>query len=129
MANYGTRVWLYRDESLVGFGSIGTTRWSVPDEAGPKRKVSIIPWVAIAEAFRGRPAGVPRDQRYSSLILDDLISEAASLMNCEPYLCLCVHPDNAAAIRLYERHEFARLSKPFHDKQSGIDYLRMFLAL
>ncbi|HQU47087.1 MAG TPA: hypothetical protein PK867_30060, partial [Pirellulales bacterium] len=31
----------------------------------------------------------------------------------EPYLGLCVHPDNTAAIKLYQRAEFVALSVPF----------------
>ena len=85
--------------------------------------------MAIQERFRRCLPGVPKDQRYSSLILDDLIDEACEWVEEKPYLCLFVHPDNIGAIHLYERHNFARLQKPYVDPETGVAYLRMFTRL
>ena len=87
----------------------------------------IIPWIGINKEFWGRPKDVPVAERYSSLILDDLIEEAASHSERSPFVALCVHRRNAGAIKLYERFGFATMIKPYTDKESGRTYNRMLL--
>ncbi len=127
---HGTRVWLYIDEdgNLVGFGSLGESvqRWPGPkDLALP---VSIIPWLAVDRRFWGKPAGPP-EERYSALILRDLLAEALNKQDERPLLILFVHVNNLAAIKLYERAGFRELHKQYTDKKTGWQYKRMVLVL
>ncbi|MFO0819056.1 MAG: GNAT family N-acetyltransferase [Pirellulales bacterium] len=100
----GTNVWLYfdPDDVLVGFGSLGLTKWPNFDGA-----VAIIPQMAIACKFQGEPKGID-ETRYSHQILGDLIARARSLKAVR--LVLTVHPGNARAKSLYLSHGFQELS-------------------
>jgi len=71
-------VWLYANENgiLVGFGSLGSTRWRYPGPHDPRFRISIIPALAIRREFQGQPRDVPRHQRYAHLLVSDLIVEA-----------------------------------------------------
>jgi ribosomal protein S18 acetylase RimI-like enzyme len=124
------KVWLYvdGDGNLVGFGSLGDSvqRWPGPKD--PALPVSIIPWLAVDRRFWGQPVGPP-EQRYSALILCDLIAEARHKQDERPLLILFVHVDNVAAIKLYERAGFKELHKPYTDKTTGWRYKRMVLVL
>ena len=74
----GTKVWLYRTDEgeLVGYGSLGTTKWRVVRDA-PRQSVSIIPGIAVQRRFQGEPKQVPPDERFAYRIVADLISKAA----------------------------------------------------
>ena len=124
---FGTKVWLYADErgDLVGFGSLGKSRWHWPLATNPRIPIGIIPAVAIQRAFWGKPEG-PREERYSTQILQHLIHEAnrsCEAGEIEPLLGLFVHPDNVQAIRAYERVGF----EPF--AQTAGDHVSMILKL
>src|SRR5258708_271699 len=73
----GSKLWLYANGSndIVGFGSLGETRWKYPDGDSPRRAVVIIPAVAIQRAYWGLPKGQP-ENRYSSQIMRHLLAEA-----------------------------------------------------
>src|SRR5262249_39102891 len=99
----GTKVWLYANEADegVGYGSLGQTRWKYPAADSPKTALIIVPAVAIQKVFWGKPDGPP-DERYSSQIMRHLLSEALAWPGSLPAMGLFVHPDNQAAIKLYE---------------------------
>jgi ribosomal protein S18 acetylase RimI-like enzyme len=121
----GTKVWLYLDSAgeVVGYGSLGTTNWKYPDPDSKRTVVAIIPNVAIHRQFQGQPADAPREARYSSQILRHLILEAESLSGPPPALGLYVHPENKAAIKLYERFHFQPSFHQYRDSATGITYL------
>jgi ribosomal protein S18 acetylase RimI-like enzyme len=107
----GTRVWLFETEAkeVVGFGSLGTSRWNWPPPDGSKATIVLIPMLGIAERFHGQPPDL--EWRYSRQIMGHLIAEAQKLALAgaakaagEPqWLVLMVHRDNARAIRFYEQ--------------------------
>src|SRR5947209_7022351 len=103
----GTKVWLYADETddVIGYGSLGQTRWHYPDPGSPKTKLVIVPAVAVQRAYWGKPEGPPED-RYSSQIMRHLLAEALAWPGSLPAMGLFVHPDNLAAIKLYLRFGF-----------------------
>ncbi len=107
---HGTTVWLHfleveklSEEYLVGFSSLGTTRWSIPPPDGPKREAGFIPMLAVALAFQGRPEG-GQPKPYSHLIMEHIITEGGKRGYRE--LCLFVHEDNVRAFCLYQRFDF-----------------------
>lgn len=112
----GTRVWLFETEAreIVGFGSIGTSRWKWPLPDGAYTKIVLLPMLGIAEQFIGQPSDP--EWRYSLQIIEHLIAEARQLTHDWPdgavdklkWLALTVHRDNARAIRFYERCGFKR---------------------
>ncbi len=111
MQDHHNRVWLYfledpfcGEKHLVGFSSLGQTRWPIPPPDGPPREVAFIPMLAVAKGFQRRPAIQPR---YSHQIMDHLLSRAIELGHRE--VCLLVAPDNLSAVRLYEAYGFHRL--------------------
>jgi hypothetical protein len=126
----GVRVWLYTDAdgNLLGFGSLAeaTQRW--PRSKDPPIPVSLIPWLALDRRFWRKPEGPP-EERFSGLILRDLIAEARASQEERTLLTLYVHIDNLAAIKLYERAGFRELHKPYTDKTTGWVYKRMALVL
>jgi RimJ/RimL family protein N-acetyltransferase len=126
----GTRVWLFVTEEgdLVGYGSLGTTNWRWPDPKSERVTLNIIPAVAIQRHYWGKPDG-PREQRYSTQILDHLIAEATDRTDTAPLLGLFVHPDNHRAIRAYERAGFTRFSHTYKDKETGVVYISMIYPL
>jgi len=99
-----TSTWLYRlqeTNELVGFGSLGQTVWRVDKDKHP---VQILPNVALAKSFHGQPADADPVNRYSRAVLRDLLREAFERHRAgAPALFgLFVHPNNIAAIRLYQ---------------------------
>jgi len=110
----GTRVWLFEtaEKEVVGFGSLGTSRWNWPPPDGSKAMITLIPMLGIAERFHGQPPDP--EWRYSRQIMGHLIAEAQELARVgretkagEPeWLVLMVHRDNARAIRFYEQCGF-----------------------
>ena len=122
----GGKVWLYATENrdIIGYGSLAVSRWNYPESANRRVALVLIPAVAIQKQFWGKPDG-PRESRYSSQILDHLLSEAAWLKVDVPVLGLFVHPENKRAIKAYERAGFALFAKTYFDKATGITYLSM----
>src|SRR4051812_24597696 len=55
----GTKVWLYvnANRDVVGFSSLGTSKWGIPKLKDPRRNVGIIPNVAVRSRFQGLPVG------------------------------------------------------------------------
>jgi GNAT superfamily N-acetyltransferase len=113
----GTRVWLFEtaEKEIVGFGSLGTSRWSWPPPDGSKATITLIPMLGIAERFHGQPPAP--ELRYSRQIMGHLIAESRELARVgreteagEPeWLALMVHRDNARAIRFYEQCGFEQI--------------------
>jgi ribosomal protein S18 acetylase RimI-like enzyme len=104
--DYGNEVWLYyaaNRRDLIGFSSLGTTRWRIPPPDGPRREAGFLPMLAVASRFQGKMAE-PGKRRYSDLILYDTIAKARERQFRE--LCLFVHEDNIRALRLYTKHGF-----------------------
>lgn len=111
MKDHGNRVFLYfagavDQEHLIGFSSLGTTRWRIPPPDGPKRQTGFLPMLAIASAFQGKSVE-SSGQRYSHAIMEHVVAEARQFGFRE--LCLFVHKDNDRAIRLYTRYGFQPL--------------------
>jgi ribosomal protein S18 acetylase RimI-like enzyme len=106
---HGNKVWLYYvdavdEEYLVGFSSLGITRWKIPAPPdGEERDVGLIPMLAVALAFQGKPRG-DDVKRYSRQILDHVIAQARERGYRE--LCLSVSATNLRAIKLYQRAGF-----------------------
>jgi ribosomal protein S18 acetylase RimI-like enzyme len=126
----GTKVWLYANQGneVVGYGSLGLTRWKYPDADSPKTALVIIPAVAVRRAFWGKPEGAAED-RYSSQILRHLLTEALAWPGSLPALGLFVHPDNHAAIKLYERFGFRPFHHTYTDSTSQVTYRSMIRPL
>lgn len=126
----GGKVWLYvtPDKSLVGYGSLAVTRWNYPAPSDKRVSLALIPAVAIQKPYWGKPEG-PREERYSSQILDHLIAQAAHLPISVPALGVFVHPQNQRAVKLYERAGFQPFSHTYTDKATPIMYRSMIRAL
>jgi ribosomal protein S18 acetylase RimI-like enzyme len=123
MEERGTEVWLYRtpEGELVGYGSLGMTKWKWPAPNGPRETVSIIPYVGVQSKFHGEPKGASPNERYAYQIMGDLISKARR--RGTKILGLFVDKKNARATAFYTRVGFQSL--PDDDGQ----YARMFLDL
>ena len=104
----GVKIWLYVNQSgdIIGYSSLGVSRWKYPDPSSHRIEVVIVPAVAVRKQFWGKPDGAERDDRYSSQIMRHLLDEAEQWPGQPPVVGLFVHPDNVAAIRLYERFGF-----------------------
>ncbi|HYV37983.1 MAG TPA: GNAT family N-acetyltransferase [Gemmataceae bacterium] len=126
----GTRVWLFADAdgNLVGFGSLGKTRWAYPDPMGKKRHLALIPAVAVRRSYWGLPHGPPED-RYASQILKFILAQAQEMADIEPVIGLFVHPKNQAAIRFYQRFGFADYPHQYVDPTTKIAYQAMVRPL
>lgn len=120
----GTRIWLYHDEILVGYGSLGFTRW----KEVPRKKLALIPSLAILLEFQRKPEGVPKEQRYSRQLINHLIKEAVK--SDAEYMVLEVHENNEGAIKLYKEVGFEFLTNPVIKTFNGVDhkYRRMAMA-
>jgi GNAT superfamily N-acetyltransferase len=119
----GTKVWLYRNQAgdLIGYSSLGTTRWHYPDPTSPRTLLVIVPAVAIRKPFWGKPDGPPED-RYSSQIMRHLLKEADAWPGQPPAVGLFVHPDNHSAVKLYERFGFQLFFHTYTDRDTGVVY-------
>ena len=84
--------------------------------------MAIIPALALRRECWGKPPGAAWPDRYSGQILRHLIGEAAALPGPPPAVGLYVHPDNAAAVKLYERFGFIRRHNTYTDKATGTTY-------
>lgn len=106
----GTKIWLFEtiDGEVVGFGSIGISRWKWPPPDGTPTSIILIPMLGIDARFHGQP----RDPqwRYSRQLMSHLIAQAQLRSHewtgdpeAKPqWLVLMVHKENARAIRLYQ---------------------------
>jgi ribosomal protein S18 acetylase RimI-like enzyme len=110
----GTRVWLFETAAreIVGFGSIGTSRWRWPPPDGASAQLVMIPMLGIAERFQGQPPDP--EWRFADQVMSHLIGEARQLLDASSqsktpllkWLVLMVHRDNARAIRFYKSWNF-----------------------
>jgi GNAT superfamily N-acetyltransferase len=119
----GTKVWLYVNQAgeVVGYGSLGVTRWKYPDAASRRAELLIIPAVALRKAFWGKPDGPPKE-RYSSQIMEHLLAEALAWPGKPLAVGLFVRPENVGAIKLYERFGFRPFGHTYTDPQTGVTY-------
>lgn len=128
--DYGAEVWLYSTQGgeLAAFGSLSTTLQHWPRSKDPKVLVSILPVLGLDKKFWNEPKG-PREQRYSTQVLDDLIAEAKKHAAERPVLILYVNEKNARAIKFYLNAGFKKLHKPWTDRTTGFVNKRMALVL
>jgi len=119
----GTRVCLYFNgvADVVGYGSLGQTRWRYPHADSPKTALVIVPAVAVRRVYWGKPDG-PQGDRYSSQIMQHPIDESFAWPGSPPELGLFVHPDNLAAIKPYARYGFRPYFHTYADPASGVIY-------
>jgi ribosomal protein S18 acetylase RimI-like enzyme len=109
-----TRVWLFEtnEGQIVGFGSLGTSRWKWPPPDGEYSTITLIPMLGIGAQYRGQPSDP--EWRYSRQIISHLIDEAIKLarewqgkVEHRPrWLVLMVNRENLRAIRFYENTGF-----------------------
>jgi ribosomal protein S18 acetylase RimI-like enzyme len=134
MARFKTKVWLYHNAEgqLVGYGSLGISKWEWPDMASPRTKVHHIPYFGVDKAFHGLPAGPP-EGRYGAVIIRDLIEEARArhAPDITPIITLFVDERNHPAIKFYRRNEFRDYSEKRleSDVTPGIFNLGMIFLL
>ena len=132
MHERGTDVWLYATDigEVVGFGSLGLSVWNYPKPSSARVMLNLIPYLGIQRRFQGKPADVPRSERFSAQILDHLIFEASSHLERAPILALKVHRGNIRAIRVYEAAGFRHFPERRSDFALGKQiYCRMTLDL
>jgi ribosomal protein S18 acetylase RimI-like enzyme len=135
----GGYVWLYvnDDGDIVGYGSIGRSRWAWPTKKDKPRPVAIVPSFGVQDHFKGKPDDAPRGSRYADVILRDLINEATIRLvyarsqgeDAAPILSLFVHPQNNRAKVFYQRAGFQPFFRSFTDNATGITYESMVLRL
>src|SRR5271157_1062144 len=75
------KVWVYTlgDDTIVGYGSLGVTRWRLRGKVPGKKKVPVllIANMGMRKEFQGEPkTATDKSDRYSSQILGDLIAKA-----------------------------------------------------
>jgi GNAT superfamily N-acetyltransferase len=128
---HGTKIWLYVNQTseVIGYGSLGVTRWRYPDPTSHRIELVIIPAVAIRKIYWGKPTGAQRDERYSSQIMKHLLEEAADWPGGLPVVGLLVHPENHSAIKLYERFGFRPFHHAYTDKTTGVRYIGLIRPL
>lgn len=126
----GGDVWLYATEAgeIVGFGALGVSHWRWPTNKDRPRRVSVIAALGVDMRFQGQPPGPP-EQRYAAQILRNLIAEAADVPAGERLVGLFVHPENARAIRFYERVGFQHFFRTYTDPDTSVTYRSMILQL
>jgi ribosomal protein S18 acetylase RimI-like enzyme len=104
---------------LFAFSGLGRTNWLWPDENGEKVRHSHLAYAGIDLRYRGLPDG-PQKQRYSWLILDDIVGSASKRADRKRLLSLYVHVENARAIALYRAYGFEDLPyQIIRDEQTG----------
>jgi ribosomal protein S18 acetylase RimI-like enzyme len=116
---HNTEVWLYFNEhdELIGMGSMGLTRWTIPPE---KKKVDVvlIPMLGVIKKYWGQPPG----STYADQIMDDLQAESLRYAGSHKALVLAVHPANERGIAFYTRRGFVTVEPAMND-----GHLRMAL--
>jgi hypothetical protein len=121
-----SRVWLYKiDTEIVGFGALAKSKWRWTGKNNdPSIPLSVIIWVAVQKKFWGKPEG-PKEERFSALILGDLIAEAQEDAKTHPVVGLFVHKGNNRAIKFYKDAGFSdELVQPINK-----EYYKMFIVL
>jgi len=115
---FNIEVWLYESPSneLIGYGALGTSRWTFPDTNNKRtsRIVQIIPFLGVQKTYWGQPASKPKQEQFAYLIMGDLLARASDhwfhdTKKYSPILGLCVHPNNARAIKFYQNWGFSDL--------------------
>ncbi len=113
-SKHETSIWLYYhpDGRIVGFGSLGLTRWTDPYPDGEWKDLSIIPALAIQTEFQHLPRDHDAEDNpsFSHQIVGDLLGKA--LLQAPDFVVLCVHHDNRKAIRLYKHFGFKFMPGP-----------------
>ncbi len=73
----GTKFWLFEnaDGEIVGFGSVGRTRWRWPLPDGSYTPILLIPMLGLDSRFQGQPTDP--EWRFSVQIMSHLIHAAA----------------------------------------------------
>ena len=130
MKRFGTEVWLHRDEDgrLVGYSSLGQTKYTWPVGTKNKETVNVIPFIGVQKQFQGEPRDAEnQDDKYAYQILDELLSCAAGKWERFPLITLSVDDRNTRAIEFYRRRAFMDLKIPKF--VAGVTYLRMALPL
>lgn len=123
----GTQVWLYLrgDNALVGFGSLGRTRWQAMGQAN----LMLIPQLAIAAEFQGRqPQHVPREERYVHQVMNDLLTKAVAYNDIH-FVVLEVHESNVRAINLYQSYNFTVLPDRVRKTFGGTSVVYIQMAM
>jgi hypothetical protein len=119
MRDRGTTVWLfYLGESLVGFASLGTTKWN-------QQEIAYIPQLAIGVNYQGEPADAPRNERFAYQIISHVLAE--SLDRGFRTVGLRVDAENTRAVRFYENVGFIAL--PGREQRHGREFIRMIATL
>lgn len=132
MAEYGTEVWLHRDEDgvLVGYSSLGTAEYTWPRKSKKKENVCVLPFIGVHKQFQGEPKEADRDDKYAYQILDELLvcaAEKVLAQNCYPVIILSVDDRNKRAIQFYVNREFEDTKMP--KRLPGVTYVRMHRPL
>lgn len=108
----GTKVWLFEtsDGTIVGFGSVGPTRWRWPPPDGEGTSLLLIPMLGVDSRFQAQPPD--REWRFARQIMGHLLHEAEVISQAAAestgshidWLVLLVHRDNTRAIHFYEKY-------------------------
>jgi ribosomal protein S18 acetylase RimI-like enzyme len=123
MRKRGTKIWLYYDGSeLVGYGSLGATKWPILFPEEPKKAVLILPNLGVQKVHQGKG--------YGKYICNHLVEQAQSTYlkrvaegkPIAPLLGLLVHPENANAKGLYKSVGFSKYPYYHEDSDDGIRY-------
>lgn len=124
ITKHNTEVWLFTTDQgdLIGYGSLGRTRWKWPQPDGPKTELSIIPAFAVSLDFQGEPKSGSVTDRYAYRIMSFLIEKARKHQT--PAIVLFVHVDNVKAIKFYKKFGF----QPINSKSSDV-HMKMALDL
>ena len=132
----GTEVWLYMNQAnqIVGFGSLGTSNWSIPKKKSPRQSVLVIPALGIRMGFKGEPsdersAEVANDGRYSSQIMRHLVQRSRGWPEKKQFLGLCVHPENSRAVGFYAKFGSELLDYGWTDQETKVCYGRYVIPL
>lgn len=132
MQERGTRVWLYALPSgeVVGYGSLGVTRWALDPDSRKRSEIYILPMLALRSAFQGKPERAG-SLKFSHQILGDLVAKAARAESpALPGVGLFVDTRNQPAISLYERFGFRAVAAPLvPDEETEGMLQRMLLRL
>ena len=130
MRQFGTEVWLHRNEEgqLVGYSSLGQTKYTWPVGTKKKETVNVIPFIGVQKQFQGEPRDAEnQNDKYAYQILDELLFYASSKTTRFPLIALSVDDRNTRAIKFYRRRGFEDLKIP--RVVEGVTYMRMAVPL